>query len=158
MSLYPKCGFLCLGWHLALLFVPLYWSCNQNFKVPGRLQLRPGSRADVASHLPTSKPRNLPCAHTGRRGAATKGAAGQGRGRRCTTRHTTTQPGLALARQGAGTQGRGAVILPGSMAQQVRKSWGPCRPRSGQNSKDPIDLALSCFCLFVSLIYGLREP
>ena len=34
--------------------------------------------------------------------------------------------GLALARQGTGTQGRGAIILPGSMARQAQKSQDPC--------------------------------
>ena len=35
--------------------MPLYWSCNQKFKVPSRLQPTPGSRADVASDLPATK-------------------------------------------------------------------------------------------------------
>ena len=52
---------------VVLLFVLLYWSCNQKIKVPSRLQPRPGSRADVtvASDLPEAKLRNPPCAHTG---------------------------------------------------------------------------------------------
>ena len=41
---------------LKLIILPLYCSCNHTFKVPGRLQPRPASRADVASALPATKP------------------------------------------------------------------------------------------------------
>ena len=36
--------------------VPTYWSCKQNFKVPRKFVPRPGSRADVESDLPATRP------------------------------------------------------------------------------------------------------
>ena len=74
---------------LVLLFVPLYWSWNQSFKVPSRLEPRPGSLGWTWHRTSRQgNPETTPCAHMGRRGAATKGAAGEEG--RCSTRDTTT--------------------------------------------------------------------
>ena len=52
----PVDGNLLLWYCFFSLFVPIYSNCNQKFTAPNGREPRPGSRADVASDVPATKP------------------------------------------------------------------------------------------------------